>query len=76
MTDLVMVTYNHNLKAGEYASWYLEGPNSKEFITDPANLGKTVVGLEEIDLVKDINFWTPRWLKNRAKELLEHNQKY
>ena len=70
-----MVTYNHNLKPGEYASWYLEGPNSKEFITDSANLGKTVVGLEEIDLVK-INFWTPRWLKSRAKELLEHNHEY
>ena len=75
MTDLVKVVYDHNLKEGEYAAWSLEGPSSEEHITDPSNLGKTVIGLKEIDLVNDINFWTPRWLKNRAKEILEETDK-
>ena len=70
MTDLVKGIYDHNLKQGEYAAWSLDGPTSKEYITDPSNLGKTVVGVKKIDLVNDITFWSPRWLKNRAKELL------
>ena len=71
MTDLIMLIIEENLKDGEYVAWSLEGPSSKEHLSDPSNYGKTVVGFKKIDLINDITYWSPQWLKNKAKEILE-----
>lgn len=76
MTDLIMLKYEDNMiKEGEYIAWTLEGPSSEEYVLDPSNFGKTIVGFKEIDLVNDVTFWSPRWLKNKAKEILEQTEK-
>ena len=73
MRDLVMFKHEENLKEGEYTAWILEGPSSEEHISDPSNLGKTLFALKKIDLLNDVTYWSPGWLKNRAKELLQQN---
>jgi len=79
MTDLVMVTFakDEELKEGEYAGWYLEGPSSEEYIGKWANIGKTFVSLKKIDLEEAAHggCCTPAWLKKRAQELLGEEDK-
>eukprot|EP00111_Clytia_hemisphaerica_P003556 TCONS_00010168-protein len=73
VTDLALSTLcDDKLNEDEVVAWYLEGPTSEEYISHKDNLGKFLATFKSIDMKNDIRFWTPRWLKNRAKEV---NQK-
>ena len=70
MTDLTISTFTEEQlnKTGNYA-WYLEGPNSEEFLSDKDNFGKILVEFKPVDLENDVWILSPRWLKNKANEL-------